>query len=688
MSLRNFALGLVLMAAGGAPAVATAEDDTHPLDVRDLVAMERVGAPQLGKDARWLLFEVRSPDLPANKLVTGVWLLDRTQAGAAPRKLAEGSQPRWSADGTAIYYLAKAGERMQVFRIAPDGGTALQVTDLPLDVEGFRVAPDGRHLALALAVFPECKGEIACTRARLNAREADKASGRVYDKLFVRHWDSWADGRRNQIFLAALDAEGKAGAPRLLTRGVDGDVPSKPFGDDSEYVFSPDGQWLYFNVRIAGHDEPWRTNFDIYRVATTGDAAPENLSAGNPAWDGYPLLSPDGGTLYWLAMKRPGFEADRFGIMALDLASGARREVAPRWDRSAGPLAISADGATLYTTADEAGQHPLFAVRVRDGAVTRLSGEGTVRGFAIGDDGAIVVAWQDFTHPANLYRIEPGEVLAQLTRFNAARLAHLRMGQAEFFSFKGWNGEPVQGYVMQPADFQPGRKYPVAFLIHGGPQGAWTNEFHYRWNPQAYAGAGFAVVAINFHGSTGYGQAFTDAISGDWGGKPLTDLKLGWAAALKKYPFLDAGRACALGASYGGYMVYWMAGKWNKPWKCFVDHDGVFDSRSMYYSTEELWFEEWEHRGPEYQHPQHYEKFNPLRHVKDWRVPMLVIHGGLDFRIPDTQGLAAFTALQRRGIPSEFLYFPDENHWVVKPANSVLWHDTVLNWMKRWTAAE
>ncbi|THD09246.1 alpha/beta hydrolase family protein [Metallibacterium scheffleri] len=688
MSLRSLALGLVLMSTS-MPVIAAPDDDTHPMDVRDMVAMDRVGDPRLGADPRWLLFDVRSIDLAANKGVSGVWVLDLEAQDAAPQRLTEGSQPRWSADGKSIFYLAKAGERMQVFRIAPGGGAATQVTDLQLDVDGFRVSPDGTHLAIALGVFPDCNGDIACTRAKLNVREADKASGRVYDRLFVRHWDTWADGRRNQLFLLALGADGKAaGTPTLLTRGIDGDVPSKPFGDDSEYVFSPDGKTLYFNARIARHDEPWSTNFDIYRVAIEGDAAPENLTPGNPAWDGYPLVSPDGRTLYYLAMKRPGFEADRFAIMALDLDSGKRHEVAPQWDRSASALAISADGGTLYTTADEAGQHPLFAVRVSDGKVTRLSGEGTVHGFALDGRGGIIANWQDFTHPAGLYRLGPGESRVALTRFNDARLAALRFGKAEFFTFKGWNGEPVQGYVMTPVDHAPGRKYPVAFLIHGGPQGAWTNEFHYRWNPQTYAAAGFAVVAVNFHGSTGYGQAFTDAISGDWGGKPLTDLKLGWAAALKNYPFLDAKRACALGASYGGYMVYWMAGKWNTPWKCFVDHDGVFDSRSMYYSTEELWFDEWEHRGPEYEHPQNYEKFNPLRHVKDWRVPMLVIHGGLDFRIPDTQGLAAFTALQRRGIPSEFLYFPDENHWVVKPANSILWHDTVLNWMKRWTAEE
>jgi dipeptidyl aminopeptidase/acylaminoacyl peptidase len=241
---------------------------------------------------------------------------------------------------------------------------------------------------------------------------------------------------------------------------------------------------------------------------------------------------------------------------------------------------------------------------------------------------------------------------------------------------------------VKPVDYKAGRKYPVAFIIHGGPQGAMSNDWSYRWNPQTYAGQGFAVVTINFHGSTGYGQAFTDSISGDWGGKPLEDLKLGWQAALDKYHFLDGDHACALGASYGGYMTYWIAGVWNKPWKCLVDHDGVFDARMMYYATDELWFEEHENGGRQFDVPENYEKFNPINHVKDWRVPMLVIHSGDDFRIPLTQGLGAFTALQRQGIPSEFLTFPDENHWVLKPQNSVLWHETVNAWLKKWTAVD
>ncbi len=399
------------------------------------------------------------------------------------------------------------------------------------------------------------------------------------------------------------------------------------------------------------------------------------------------MPSPDGKTLYYLAMKTPGFEADRFAIMALDLTTGAKREVDPRWDRSPGGLTISADGKTLYATADDQGQHPLFAISTANGKVTRLSGDGAVEGYSVMGD-KLLMASDDLKHPADLYLASAtGAHPRQVTHFNADDLKNAKVGDVEFFTFPGWNHETVQGYVVKPVDYQPGKTYPVAFIIHGGPQGAMNNEWSYRWNPQTYAGQGFAVVTINFHGSTGYGQAFTDAISGDWGGKPLDDLKLGWKAALDKYRFLDGNRACALGASYGGYMTYWIAGVWNQPWKCLVDHDGVFDARAMYYDTDELWFEERENGGTPYDHPENYEKFNPVNHVKDWRVPMLVIHGGDDFRIPITQGLGAFTALQRRGIASQFLTFPDENHWVLKPHNSVQWHDTVNAWLKQWTAA-
>jgi dipeptidyl aminopeptidase/acylaminoacyl peptidase len=666
----------------------------HPFDVHDLVMMERVSDPQLSPDGKRVAYQLRQTDYAANKGVNSVWVLSLSERKASPARLGEAAftsqtSPRWAPDGGSVYFLAsnKDEPSTQVWRIdASKGsnGAAQRLTNFPLDVNNYKLSPDGKQILLSLDVFPDC-ADLACTKKRLDEKAANKATGVLYDKVFVRHWDTWSDGRRAQLFIADVPATGIISAPRLLTKSVDGDVPSKPFGDDGEYAFSPDGKTVYFDARIAGKTEPWSTNFDIYSVPADGSAAPKNLTSSNAAWDANPLPSADGKTLFYAAMKRPTFEADRFGIMALDLASGQTREIDPKWDRSAGALQLSKDGKTLFTATYDNGDHALFAVDIGSGKATRLGAPGHVEGFAVrGND--IVFARSTLKTPAELFRISAGGGKeSQVTHLNAERMADARMGDYEFYTFKGADNATVQGYVVKPVGYEKGKKYPVAFIIHGGPQGAMTNDFHYRWNAQTYAGAGFAVVTVNFHGSTGYGQAFTDAISGDWGGKPLEDLQKGWAAALEKYNFLDAGRACALGASYGGFMINWIAGNWSLPWKCLVVHDGVFDSRMMSYSTEELWFDEWEHKGTQWENAQAYEKYNPINHVADWKVPMLVVHGQKDFRIPVEQGIAAFTALQRRGIPSEFLVFPDENHWVLKPQNSVLWHDTVNAWLTKWT---
>ena len=666
---------------------------SHPFNVHDLVMMDRVSDPQLSPDGSRVAFQMRETDYADNKGVNGIWMLDLSVQDAQPVRLTDkalsASSPRWSADGKSVYYLAQAkgDEYTRVWRMSATPGAAPEnETPWPADINTFKLSPDGATILLSIDVFEDC-AEHLCTKRPPRAG-LEKTTGKIYDRLFVRHWDTWSDGRRSQLYIApALTPRGgkaMVALPRLLSKGIDGDIPSKPFGDDTEFAFSPDGKTVYFDVRIAGHSEPWSTNFDVYSVPADGASAPKNLTAANKAWDAYPRPSRDGKTLYYLAMKTPGFEADRFGIMAMNLASGKAHEVDPKWDRSAGPLQLSADGKTLYTMVDDNGDHALFAIDIASGNATRLVGDGTVTGLAVGAKD-LIVAREDFSHPVDLYRYAQGK-LAQITHVNAARLADVSFSKATWFTFKGWNGDTVHGYAMPPVDARPGEKYPVAFLIHGGPQGAWTNEFHYRWTPETYAGAGFGVVAINFHGSTGYGQAFTDAISRHWGDRPLEDLQKGWEAALKQFPYLDGSRACALGASYGGYMTYWIAGMWNKPWKCLVDHDGVFDTRMMYFATEELWFEEHENGGAQYDVPANFEKFNPLDHVKDWRVPMLVVHSSHDYRIPIDQGLGAFTALQRRGIPSEFLTFPDESHFVQKPQNSVLWHDTVNAWLKRWTA--
>jgi dipeptidyl aminopeptidase/acylaminoacyl peptidase len=684
----SLAATLILLMASltGAPCAA------RPFTANDLVLLSRLSQPRLAPDGHAVVFTLRETDLEANRGVQGLWRLDLAHEGAQPQRLtaagSNASAARWAPDGRTLYFLSNRSGSTQVWRLDEGLGEARPVTHLPVDVGSFRVSPDGRRLLLAADVFLDC-ADLACTRDRLAAKAAAKATGVVYESLFVRHWDAWSDGRRSQLFVADLARDGDVhGEPRLLTKGIGGDVPSKPFGDESEYVFSPDGATVYFDARIAGRDEAWSTNFDVYAVAADGRSPPRNLTADNAAWDGYPLASANGKYLYYLAMRRPAHEADRFAIVELDLATGRRREVAPNWDRSAGPLKLARDGRTLYTTADNRGEHPLFAVDVASGTVRRVVGNGDVTDFEVGRDG-IVFARGSLTSPVDLYRLAHGAE-KRLSSVNAERLRDVVFGEVTSFEFPGWNGELVHGYVVKPFGFEAGRRYPVAFLIHGGPQGSWLNEFHYRWNPQTYAGAGYAVVAIDFHGSTGYGQSFTDAISEHWGDRPLEDLQKGWAAALARFPFLAADRACALGASYGGYMINWIAGNWHTPesgaWRCLVSHDGVFDSRGMYYATEELWFDETEHGGTPWQRPESFERFNPANHVADWRVPMLVIHGALDYRVTLEQGLGAFTALQRRGIPSEFLHFPDENHWVLKPQNSLRWHETVEAWLRRWTA--
>jgi dipeptidyl aminopeptidase/acylaminoacyl peptidase len=661
----------------------------RPFTAEDLVRLDRVSDPQLSPDGKTVAFSVRHADVEANRATNAIWRVP-SNGSSAPERLsgvtANDHSPRWSADGSALFFLSSRSGSSQVWAMPLGGGEARQVTALPLDVGSFALSPRGDRVLVSVDVFLDCD-TLDCTARRVADKAAGKRTGTLYQELFVRHWDTWIDGRRSQLFALKLDGLKAVGDPVHVSRGVAGDVPSKPFGDAHDYAISPDGTRVAFSARLGGSSEAWSTNFDIYEAGLDDTAPARNLTSANPAWDANPVYSPDGRKLAYKAMTRPGFEADRFGLRLMELSSGEIREIAADWDRSAGGVAFSSDGRTLYTDADDLGQHRIFAIDLAKQNVRALGGEGWVIGYSVGRD-RVVFARDDLDSPADLFvqSIRGGRIDA-LTEFNRDLLAEVEFGHFEQFSFKGWNDETVHGWVTRPAGYSEGTRYPVAFLIHGGPQGSMANHFHYRWNPQTYAGQGFAAVMIDFHGSTGYGQAFTDAISGDWGGKPLEDLQKGWQAAQQQFAFLDGSRACALGASYGGYMINWIAGNWSDGFKCLVNHDGVFDERMMYYATEELWFTEWEHDGfPAYAKPELYERHNPVNHVANWKTPMLVVHGELDHRVPITQGLATFTALQRRGIPSQFLYFPDENHWVLKPQNSIQWHETVNAWLKRWTA--
>ncbi|MBC7988312.1 MAG: S9 family peptidase [Luteimonas sp.] len=685
MNFRHAALPIALMLS--MPTLALA---ARGFEARDMAKMDRVSSPALSPDGRKLVFAKRTVDFDANKGTTALYIEDLFARDAAPpvRLTTEGwnvNSPSFSPDGKTVYFLSAKSGAQQLYAMPVAGGAPRQLTAVALDVGSYRLSPDGKRVALGVETFADCKADFACSKKRSDDKAAKKSSGVVFDRMFIRHWDAWNEGKLNRLFVAELPV-GKAKALTAATAiggDVVGDVPSRPFGDTSEFAWAPDGASLVVSARRADAGEPWSTNFDLYQLSTDGSGVAKNLTAGNPAWDTGPAFSADGRILYYRAMKRPGFEADRNALMAMDLATGSVREIAPGWDRSADNTTLSADGKTIYTTAQDLGEHPLFAVDIASGGVTKLVGDGSVSAFEIAGP-TLAFARNTMASGDQLFTggIDGAPVRA-ITPSAGEMLKDVTFAKYEQFTFKGWSNDTVHGYVVKPWNYVAGQKYPVAFLIHGGPQGSFGNGWSYRWNPQTYAGQGYAVVMIDFHGSTGYGQAFTDAISQHWGDRPLEDLQKGWAAALKQYDFLDGDKACALGASYGGYMVNWMAGNWNTAWKCLVSHDGVFDQRMMGYATEELWFTEWENGGTPYANPKGYEKYNPVNHVKDWRVPMLVIHGQQDFRIPVEQGIAAFTALQRQGIESKFLYFPDENHWVLKPQNSVLWHDTVNGWLKQ-----
>jgi len=667
-------LALSLLAGAGAA-------HARPLTIDDVVSLSRIGSADVSPDGRWLVWDQRETDLAANKGRTDLWRLDLSKKGAVPEKLAADpakgeSSPAFTPDGKWVFFIADKDGKAAIWRVAIGGGTPELVADQ--DVGGFRIAPTGDKL-LVWADRPVGATSLADAKPA-----ATGGSARTYDGYFVRHWDAWSDGQRSQLFVLPL-ADGKApGNGTALVGTLVGDTPSKPFGDGSELAWSKDGKTVYFTLREAGTTEPLSTNLDIFAVPADGSTAPVNLTEANDATDTLPTVSPDGKWLAYVAMKRPTYEADRQVVQLRNLATGEVRALTEGWDRSVGSLTWSKDSRTLYATAQDTGNDAVFALDLTTGKPTRLTGEGTAGGVLATPKG-YVYTLNSLTAPSDLYMASGKGKPTRLTWVNKEKLAGIDMPTVEHMSFKGANGDTVWAYVMKPAGLPEGAKAPTAFLVHGGPQSSFGNGWSYRWNPALFAGAGYGAVMVDFHGSTGYGQAFTDAINQDWGGKPLEDLKLGLAAATAKYGWLDGSNACAAGGSYGGYMMNWIAGNWPDGFKCLVTHAGVFDARAMAYETEELWFDEWEHGGPYYEVAANYEKWNPVNYVAKWKTPMLVLHGEKDFRIPYTQGIGVFTAAQRRGIESRLVMYPDENHWILKPKNSIQWYGEVLGWMDKYT---
>jgi dipeptidyl aminopeptidase/acylaminoacyl peptidase len=679
--VRVYKLSLVwsICLLGGLGGVVSAAG-RHPFTVDDMLAMERVSDPALSPDGRHVAYALRTVDYAANVLRSDVWLAAADGSGA--RRLTthpeKDGAPAFSRDGRWVYFLSNRGGSMQVWRIGLAGGEAEQVTRLPVDIGGV-VVVDGRRLVLAIDVYPDA-ATLDETAQRDHKKLETKSKAVAFDELLFRHWDTWEDGKRSHLFVWE---EGRPA--RDLMKGATVDAPTHPFVGTEELAISPDGKTLVYCAKDEGKKAAWSTNDDLWVVPLDGSKKPERLTAANQAQDGSPVFSPDGRTLAYLAMKRPGYEADRRHVMLLDWASRKTREIAEAWDRSPEGLAFSGDGKSLYATADHVGQRPLFRIDVGNGQVTQLAGDGTYDHPMPLPDGGVAYLRNTLAQPDEIFVRAAGAGAGEraITHHNDARVAAIDWGAWEQFSFVGAHGDEVHGFFMRPAGHR-GTKVPVAFLIHGGPQGSFGNHFHYRWNPQAYAGRGYAVVFIDFHGSTGYGQAFTDAIRGDWGGAPFEDLMKGLDFVLKKHAFLDGKRVAALGASFGGYMINWINGHTDR-FAALVCHDGNLDETMAYFDTEELWFPEWEHGGTPWDSPDGYAKQSPLHFVKNWKTPTLVVHGGQDFRVVDTHGMSTFTALQRRGIPSRLLYFPEENHWILRPQNTRRWHDEVLGWIDRYT---
>ncbi|WP_174274422.1 S9 family peptidase [Sphingomonas bacterium] len=658
----------------------------RPFTPQDMVMLARVDAPVVSPDGRWLVWSQRETDLAANRGRHDLWRLDLKAKAGAPEKFAslaqaEESSPAFGPDGMLYFLSDRSGGKSAVWRVSMAGGAAAQVTGA-YDLGGFSIAPTGDKLV----VWADRPVGAASLDAALPDKPAGAGSGRSFDRLFIRHWDAWSDHQRQQLFVIPM-AAGKASGPGHAIEGaLIGDTPSRPYGGAEEISWSRDGRTVYFALREAGRIESLSTNLDIFAAPADGASPPQNLTAANQATDTLPTVSPDGRWLAYAAMRRPGYESDRQMLWLREIATGKTRALTGDWDRSVASIVWAPNSAALYVTANDTLDNPIFRVDLAGGKVHRLTGAGHAGGVIALPGGGLAYTLDSLTAPADLWRWDADGRATQLTHANAARLAGVDWPAVTRFTFKGADGDSVWGFAMRPASLAAGAKAPIAFLVHGGPQGSFGDSWSYRWNPSAWAGHGYAVVSVDFHGSTGYGQAFTDAINREWGGRPLTDLKAGLKAATDRFAYLDADRACAAGGSYGGYMMNWIEGAWPDRFKCIVQHDGVFDARAMAYETEELWFDEWEHGGHAYHDaPAEYERWNPVNKVAEWKTPQLVITSERDFRIPYTQGIAAFTALQRRDVPSKLLIFPDENHWVLKPKNSLQWYGEVFGWMDKWT---
>jgi dipeptidyl aminopeptidase/acylaminoacyl peptidase len=711
----------------------------RPFTFEDMMKLKRVGEPVPSPDGKWVVFSVVDVDLAANKKTPHIWIVplsgggvhvgpdassaqaERSSAGSSAERILipdqDGDRPRWAPDGKRFAFISNKEGGSQVWSADFDraGGTVTgvhQLTALATEAGGELWSPDGKNILFTSDVYPECDGEPAaeqvCNAKKLKEVEDSTVKALIFDRLLYRHWNAYKAGKRSHLFVVPdVLASARGGAPgagiappppRDLTPG-DYDAPVFSLGGQDNYAFSPDGQEVAYT---SNHDkvEATSTNNDIWIVSVnTGGVvagnritplAPQakNITADNPASDSTPLYSPDGKYIAYRAQQRPGYESDRFRLMLYDRKTREKKNLTEKFDKWVGTFAWTPDSSRVYFSAEVAGQSDIDSIPALGGEVQDVVSGAYADDPTITHDGrTLVFTRMSAEWPTQIYKLSlpsKPDIGNLLVDVNRAILSQVTMSPLESFWFTGAHNDKVQGFLVKPPNFDANKKYPVKFLIHGGPQGAWGDDWSYRWNPELFAANGYVVIMINFHGSTGYGQKFIDAINGDWGGAPFEDLMKGLDYAEKTYPFIDKDRECALGASYGGYMANWVLGHTDR-FKCIVSHDGMFNSISAWGTTEELWFNNWEFKGTPYTNRAMYDKWSPSNAGTSFKTPTLVVHGQLDYRLDVSEGFQLFTTLQTMGAPSKMLYFPDEGHWVLKPQNSQLWYKTVNDWVDQWT---
>ena len=648
--------------------------------VEDLLKVRRAGDPQISPDGRWVAFTIGDVDFSANRVLTQIYTMSID--GGEIKRLTDGKSsataPRWSPDGKKIAY-TNGG---QVWIMEADGDHKEQVTKISSGAAGPVWSPDGKWIAFTSDVYPNCQNDD-CNKNRDEQAEASKVKAHIITRLLYKHWDEWRDVKRTHVFVVSS----KGGTARQITTG---DFDSPPYAASSgvDYAFSPDSTEIAF-IRNPDKVEAISTNSDIY-VMNLASSAVKNITMRNRGYDASPIYTRDGKYIIYRSQATAGFEADRWRLMSYNRATGASVELTKGFDQQVESVTLSTDGNSIYFTANERGHEPVFKLPISGGVPQKVVPTVFASNVQITPDGRkLVFVSSSMTTPAELYtaNLEGGGSVMALTSINSRLLSPANLKAAEEVEWTGALGRKVHGYVVKPNNFDPSRKYPLVVLIHGGPQGAWSDNWGYRWNPQVFANAGYVVFMPNPRGSTGYGQQFVNEISGDWGGKAYVDIMNGVADVLRRNSFIDRNRVGAAGASYGGYMVNWILGHNNDPrfrFKVLVSHDGVYNLESMYGTTEELWFPEWEFKGTPWTNPAMYSRWSPHKFVQNFNTPILIIHSELDFRVPLGEGMQLFTAVQRKGIDSKFLTFPDEGHWVLKPQNSNLWYNTVLDWLDKY----